>query len=216
MGIDSRPGTHGPSTGEPAVLKNATRGKKLALTILCALLAAGGGTFLAWELLLGPRATFRRLVIRPIPHSVRNIKVDRCQLSTRRERLYYRRENHAFVLRFDIDKEDFSQIVAARGFRLLSWRSVQCYEGTVVFGDRDGTRDLKLYKGTLDVDEGGNPIDVGLRRPGWFDLDTWEGRFGGYRAGKDLPNEGWLDLSVLFYNEQLGSAFLIKWEKTGY
>jgi hypothetical protein len=64
------------------------RMRRLAVIALLTLLAAGGGTFLTWELLLSPRATFRRLVICPIPRSVQNIQVDHCQMTSLEEELY--------------------------------------------------------------------------------------------------------------------------------
>jgi hypothetical protein len=57
--------------------------------------------------------------------------------------------------------------------------------------------------------------DANRFAPSWFDLDKWTDS-DAYWAGEDDPAEGWQDASVLIYNEQLGSAFLVKWERSGF
>jgi hypothetical protein len=197
------------------MFSNATRVNRFVIVSFVLLLLVIVGALVAWEFALGPRAAFRRLVVDRIPHSVRNIKVDRCQLSTRTDRLYSAVDVHAHVLRFDIGEDDVSRIIAEHGLRTVGWEKVQSYEGEIICHPWM----IKLYM-SRDPNEDKDAMYPGCPRPSWFDLDSWF----------DLPNwqgeprlrtalnwrasNGYEELTFLYYNEQLGSAFFIKWESS--
>jgi hypothetical protein len=198
--------------GEPAVFKNATRGKKLALTILAVVLLTAGATALLWEFVLSPRAAFRRFVMHPIPRSVRNIKADHWQLFTRSERMYQGVDGHDYVLRFDISRDDLSRIIEARGLKIEPWERVECREGMI----RGGGTFIKLYRGPNDPTEEEDPLYPVRPRPSWYDLDSWEDSPGNCAAVKDEHRHGCTDTVFLLYNDQLGSAFFVRDETSGF
>jgi hypothetical protein len=197
------------------MFRNTTRAQRLAIVFFLLLLVAIVATLMAWEFLLGPRAAFRRLVLHPIPASVRNIKTDRCQLSTRADRLYRGRDEHAYVLRFDVSEEDLSRIIAGHGLEIESWQHMECYKGEISWPPWR----IKLYRAP-DPNDDKDYLYPGCPRRSWFDLDSWfdlanwegEPRL---RVAVDyrLAN-GYEELTLLCYNEHLAGAFFIKWESS--
>jgi hypothetical protein len=171
----------------------------LALALVFATVACGMRFFVY------PRTLFERHVIRPIPASVRNMKADIYNKAT----FWARRKGYqarASVVRFDISREDLLQIVAARGFK--PWENVdyRANEGTLWYrmaGDPTTYTDAYLYRGRY------------AKPPSWFDLDKWQDTdMETYLTGQDdymKTNE--IDVSLLIYNSQLGSAYLIRWER---
>jgi hypothetical protein len=181
--------------------RRGARAKKfLTMGSLLLLLTAGASAVLM-GMCVSPRASFKRFVIRPIPQSVRNIKADRCQISTLQDRFDGYQE-HAVVLRFEIRREDLFRIVAARRFK--AWDSLKdalwCCEGKIQFDHPEShatRRGIELYTPERQA-------------PSWFDLDAdnWS-HCDAYVQGQYDEFRGWADASFLFYNEELGSAYLL-------
>jgi hypothetical protein len=163
---------------------------KLARVAFLGLLLAAGGTILAMRSFPGTRASFTDLVTRPIPRSVRNIKMDRCQISSLRDRWNGYRE-HAIILRFEIGRDDLLGIIEARGFTPVGGGSYMS-EILAPIGDH---WEIKL------------PDQVHYRAPSWFDLAKWC-----HPETYTLEEDDSMNMSILFYNEQLGCAHLIRWE----
>lgn len=167
------------------------------VTIVLLLLAIGSSGISMVADAAGARSLFRELVVSPIPESMREIRADRCQIARLKARLHGSHEV-AYVLRFKINREDVARIVAARGFTVC--RSPKYSKGELSCDLPDHVwTDVKLY-------------NVRRRAPRWFDLGEWT-ECETYRTGVDMWPVGKLDLSYLIYNEQRGSAYLIKWEK---
>jgi hypothetical protein len=140
---------------------------------------------------------FKRLVADPIPASVQEIRVDRSQISSLMERLNGFHE-HAYVLRFTVNRKDLGQIVAAHGFK--PWRSVECLGSGIV-----------RYKSSDQFLTYINLYDETRQAPSWFDLKEWT-EFETYFTGRDKTGEINVDVSLLLYNERCGHAYFIKWE----
>ncbi len=174
------------------------RATKFVVIILALLLAVGALAFAIVPRLNG-RLLFKRLVVHPIPPSVQQIKADSCRISSLLDRLDGFRE-YAFVLRFKVNREDLSQIIAARGFK--RWEDAKCSEGTLQYKSSDQfLTSIKLYN---------------MRRqpPNWFDLEQWT-KFETYFVGKDETGLWTIDVSLLLYDERRGCAYMIKWDMTG-
>jgi hypothetical protein len=141
------------------IVSKRSRAPRLERIVFLALLLAGGATFLGTRSYLGPSASFKRFVIRPIPGSVCNIKVDRRGISSLRDWLDGFRDN-AIVLRFDINRECLSQIVAIRGFALR--QRAEYRDGDLHYQVNDQYYTvMRLYREKT-------------REPaGWFDLQKW-------------------------------------------
>jgi hypothetical protein len=138
---------------------------------------------------------FKRLVVDPVATSVREIRGDRCQISSLMARLHGF-HNHAYVLRFAINREDLTRIIAAHGFK--PWERVECLDrGTVRYKSSD------QYLTCIDLYQN--------RTPGWFDLKEWT-ECETYFAGRDKTGSINVDVNLLLYNERCGSAYFIKWE----
>ena len=171
---------------------------RLAKACLILLLIIGT-CILVIHLHIGGRLLFKRLVARPIPKSVHEIRVDRCQISSIVDRLDGFRER-AFILRFKIDREDLARIIEGRGFQ--SWENAKYSKGNLRYRSSDQfITNVKLYSANRDA-------------PSWFDLREWT-EFETYFVGRDKIGLRNVDVSLLLYNEQLGSAYLIKWEMSG-
>jgi hypothetical protein len=172
--------------------------RRFAEIAFLVLLVTVGATIIAMRSSIGAPALFRRLVIRPIPKSVQNMRLDRVQMATFGARLHGYR-SRAYVLRFDISREDLSQIVATRGFE--PWDNPTYTDGVLKYKTTKGSfASMYLYWPKL------RPA------PNWFDLEAWTG-FETYFIGQDQLILGRADVSLLLYDEQLGSAYLVKWEK---
>lgn len=198
--------------------------KRFAVTALWILLLAAGGMILGWECLFSSRATFRRFVFSPIPRSVRNIRVDHCQRSSLKMRVYREYEKHVLVLRFEINEDDLSRIIVKRGFRLCKdfkytngtleytiakVRRSSVSDGCKIIDMKLDNRLIQLYCEDQEAGEKEYPA------PSWLDLGGWTNGEA-YLAGQDDLSRGWLDVSLLIYNKQLGSAHLIKYEESGF
>jgi hypothetical protein len=191
--------------------------KKLPVVGLVLLTVGMAGAFLAWEFAFSPRAAFRRYVVHPIPRSVRNIRVDHTWKTPLSSRLQSYLRRSVFVLRFDISKEDLQRILGSREFRVC--KSCSCTEGGTV--KYVITRiSYTTFRGHDEINTSNEPMyiylwPVGRPVPSWFDLDKWT-EPNGYMAGQDYMSPGWVDVSLLVYNEQLGSAYMIKYEASGW
>lgn len=174
------------------------RRHSIALGFICCAALLLIALTVAKSYLYGPRI-FRRFVLRPIPASVQEIRADHCEISHFIERLYGSRER-AYVLRFSISQEDVLRIVATRGFK--RWEPIQYSDGVLTFKDTDGYEmGIELYTD-------------GRSEPDWFDLARWE-EWQTYYMGEDGIDLSWLDASLLLYNEQMASAYFVKYRVTG-
>lgn len=177
---------------------------KVTLVVLSILVLAGASAVLTMMCFVGARGVFKRLVISPIPQSVSDIRVDRCQISTAQDWLEGYQEK-AIVLRFNVSKDDLSRIVKARGFK--PWIPLEanrpwCQNGSI--------KCQHPRSQALDWD-----IDLyGPERqaPIWFDLDSEDwAHCDAYLLGEYEAFNGWADASLLFYSEKLGGAYLVNW-----
>jgi hypothetical protein len=134
---------------------------------------------------LSPTEAFSKFVYRPIPKSVKEIKMDR-QVSWL--------GSHRFVFHFKIDEEDLSPIINSKPFKEvsefeytgsghLSWE----YIGP---GSQQG---FSLYMQT-----GSSPA------PEWFELQNWENPKVYLYMVRDVYR-----LRFLIYNKELGEAYFI-------
>lgn len=166
---------------------------------LVTLILAAGATGLAIRACHDARGAFRRLVMCPVPPSVEDVKMDRCRASSSGQHLDGIQED-AVVLRFDISKDDVARIVAARGFKPLTYK-MWCYEGTVTYEEPEARigGSFALYTPEHHA-------------PRWFDLDheNWAD-FDAYWLGDQDKARGAADMSFLFYKEQFGRAYLVRW-----
>jgi hypothetical protein len=178
---------------------------RLAGSAFVVLAVMAGVTAPVMRLFVRPGLTFERHVIRPIPRSVRNIRADVYQRATFWGRLRGY-EEHVSVVRFDISREDLLQVVGARAFR-------SC--GNARYSDRD--RDLwtpasppQAHVPSISLYRGKH-----VESPSWFDLEKWKrADMESYFTGR-YASSGTVDISFLIYNRQLGSAYLIRWERRG-
>jgi hypothetical protein len=168
------------------------------------LLFMAGATTLALRFFVRPRLAFERHVIRPIPRSVRNIRADVYQGATFWARLRGYQE-HVSVVRFDISREDLLQVVGARGFQSCENPSYSDYVRVFYPEMPREARvlSINLYSGKH------------VEPPSWFDLEKWKhADMESYFTGR-YASSGTVDISFLIYNRQLGSAYLIRWERKG-
>jgi hypothetical protein len=133
---------------------------------------------------------FRAVVMRPVPDSVRNIRID----SQRGIR------EHTHVIRFDVNSDDFQRIADSRTYQPIGF--VRFNAGMLSYGvARWGARSsLVLYK-------------TDQKEPDWFDLDRWED-FAAYIVEREVVNSRY-KVRLLLYNRQLASAYFIEDEARG-
>ncbi len=106
----------------------------------------------------------------------------------------------AVVLRFNISKDDLLGIVASRGFEPRE--SAGCLDGYLDYEINDQHHtSIMLFR------------DRAGRSPNWFDLEKWTGSET-YITGQDTYEGDQLDVSLLLYNSQLSSAYLVRWQRT--
>ena len=178
--------------------KSASAHRRLVIAF-SVLVFVAGGMFLIASPLGGARATFASQVIRPIPQSVQNIKMDRCPITPFMSRFQGTWER-ALVVRFDVSKEDLSRIVVTHGF--MPWVTVECTSGTLRYKTTDGSvTDIRLYR------------ERHRRSPSWFDLEKWRDAET-YFVGQATPDGHSVDVSLLVYNDQVGSAYFIRRQVT--
>jgi hypothetical protein len=173
----------------------AARARRLVVLALFSLLVASGTMALTGVPFVGARARFKRLVICPIPPSVRNIQVDRCQIAPLLRRLHGGQE-YAFVFRFEISGEDLSRIVAAHA--MMPWESPKYAYGRLGYmeGNEATPPSISLYRPRV------------REPPKWFDLENWTDAET-YFAGELAHFPDWGQMSYLLYNEALGIAYWI-------
>lgn len=178
--------------------KRTKRRVVLGVTSFLAICLAGTMFSIVRLSVFTPRL-FERIVTYPIPESVHKITADRCQISSLLERLDGFR-GYAYVLRFDISRDDLSQIIVRRGFK--PWENVQYSHGILRYKDPNGyNTNVELYV-------------HGRSEPTWFDLAEWRD-FRTYYVGEEGVNLSWVDVDLLLYNEQLACAYLVKHKVTG-
>jgi len=142
---------------------------------------------------------FKRIVIHPVPQSVRGIKADRDW----REII-----GHIYVLRFKISQPDLSVVLNSRPFSQVEW--VEYDDGSLCWGDaplserrdsvmkipqRIATKSFALYssKGILG------------RRPWWFRLKHWE-----HPDVYVFEEERERRVQILIYNDKSAEAYFIE------
>lgn len=153
-------------------------------------LSGGGCAILAALIFLtafSGSSLFRKVIIDPIPGSVKNIHVDRQRGWSRDWRMRRR------VLRFGISREDLRKITASGPFIKLDY--AEYGEGEIAYGMR-GRPEYRfaLYKSSR-------------HEPGWFDLGKWSG-YEAYIKEREQP-EGWYWAKILLYSTQLNAAYFI-------
>jgi hypothetical protein len=170
--------------------EKTTMARKVKNSWLLLAFSGGGGAILATLIFLtvfsGP-SLFRKVVIDPIPGSVKNIHADRQRGWSRDWRM------RRYVLRFGISREDLRKITASGPFIKLDY--AEYGEGEIAYGmtGRPEYR-LALYKSSR-------------HEPGWFDLGKWSG-YEAYIKEREQP-EGWYWTKILLYSTQLSEAYFI-------
>ena len=136
---------------------------------------------------------FERVVLSPIPESVKDIRVS-CPLDIRGRGM----SDHTYILRFEISREDLSKIIASGN--LVEWK-VEYYDFCLDYTADGIGAGVKLYKTNREV-------------PDWFDLGQWNG-FTAYYAGIERPSDMYVTAQLLLYNEPLGRAYFVDHEVIG-
>ncbi len=140
-----------------------------------------------------PAWRFRNTVLRPIPSSVKAVRADKT----------WGFNEHGYVFRFDIGKEDLQLLLKSRGFKPIG--HVAYHNGTLEYGESSrATTSFSLYE-TYD----------GKYPPRWFKFDTWTD-FQAYLAEKERRE--YYGVWLLLYREDIGQAYFIEreiWGKWG-
>ena len=144
-----------------------------------------------------PTWLFQKLVLQPIPDSVRNIKA--------REKRTFLNAVYNCVLRFDISKSDLFLILASEPFQEISYVKYTDDVGILSYGKNRNSsgRDSKGVIWML------YDLDEGERAPEWFELGTW-GSFKAYIVEEEKA--GLYKARLLVYHESLGEAYFIQYE----
>ncbi len=176
-----------------------TRNKRLSI-VLAFSICVGAVLLVAIFGLRTKSATgslFERVVIQPIPRSVKNIHVARPRNSL------VDSGARTYVLRFDIAKEDVSKILRSDTFTELD--RVEYAFGVLHYAVvADGTvqaAGIELYE------------TAWRRAPSWFGLPQWTS-FEAYIAEKETSGSRY-KARLLFYNEEVGVAYFVEHEVTG-
>jgi len=145
-----------------------------------------------------PADLFQRIVIHPIPDSVQAIEADVCHQSSLKDRLTGWR-HHEYLLRFDISKEDISNVLTSGSFRELGF--VGYNSGVLVLGvtNRDAGH-FVLY-------------ETEEEEPAWFDLEQWKDTKAW--IAEEERKGSWYKAHVVLYSEHLGRAYFLEYETTG-
>jgi len=141
-----------------------------------------------------PESLFQRIVMSPIPESVRDIRAS-CPIDRRRDGM----SDHTYILRFDISKEDLSKVIVSSNF--VEWK-VRYYDFCLDYTAPDGVGSgVKLYATSREV-------------PDWFDLRGWK-NFAAYYSGVEAHVDMFIKARLLLYNEQFGRAYFVDHEAVG-
>ncbi len=142
---------------------------------------------------------FERYVLRPVPKSVKQIKVHRpWELS-----------GHRYVMHFKIDRADVEKILAARAFKEML-PGVDYSQGNLdwtvstKYGERNGKAHVSIES------EGLSLYDPG-QGPEWFRPQEWS-QSCVYRF-KERNTKYREHMQVLIYNEELGEAYLVEYQE---
>jgi len=139
--------------------------------------------------ILSPSWLFRKVVLNPIPSSVKNIMVSRHMSILSNE--------HKYILRFNINKEDLSLILRSRRFKRTS--NVKYDNGSLNYeGFPDIQRSFSLYK-----------TYRGESSPRWFRLGEWK-NFKAYV--EERIESGFESVHILLHNEDQNEAYYIDYE----
>jgi hypothetical protein len=136
-----------------------------------------------------PSRLFRKAVLNPIPASVKNIRASRYVPILSNE--------HKYVLRFNISKEDLSLILRSRRFKKIS--SVEYNDGLLSYENVQNVRSSFFLYDTY----------RGKSAPWWFRLGEWK-NFKAYVEGR--IESGFESVHILLYNEGQGEAYFIDYE----
>ena len=163
--------------------------RKLRYYILALLISLVVAAILVVKLLLPPW-WFRKIVLNPIPASVRVIGTDQ-SLGV---------NGHKYVLRFDINKADLSLILNSKGFKEIAYFEYD--GGLLTYGESQNvTRGFHLYE-----------TYRGESAPRWFKLGDWDS-FKPYLVEREKP--GFDRMCLLLYDEERGEAYFIEHESRG-
>lgn len=142
----------------------------------------------------GPSLLFRKIILKPIPKSVRNIR------ATGKRSIVFN-TGHTHVLGFNIGKEDVALILDSEPFTEIEHANYSDDSGIFSFGNTSRGMTIALYQ--LHEDE---------RVPEWFKLGTWD-KFGAYLVEQE--GLGWYRMRLLLYREDLDKAYFIEYEMNG-
>ncbi|NQT00744.1 MAG: hypothetical protein HQ580_01830 [Planctomycetes bacterium] len=134
-----------------------------------------------------PPSFFRKVVLKPIPESVKNIKFDR----------YRRFSEHRWILRFDLSKSDLPLIIDSGPFMEVPFFEYNEKYGVITFGESRHKRDtVPLY----------SPVDK-WSPPDWFQLGQWENP-----KVYMMEQKSFEGVRMLVYNEELSEAYFVDWQ----
>lgn len=137
--------------------------------------------------ILPPPSFFRKVVLDPIPESVKDIRFDR----------FRRFSQHRWVLRFDLGKADRSLIIDSGPFMEVPYFKYDEKDGLIQFGEsRWKGRNIPLY----------SPVDK-WSPPDWFQLGQWENLKVYMMEQKNF--EG---VRMLVYNKMLSEAYFVDYQ----
>jgi hypothetical protein len=146
-----------------------------------------------------PSVLFQKVVLNPIPVSVRNIRVSRS--------VSILFKNHTYVLRFNVSKADLALILGSREFKEISY--VKYNNGTLDYGDR-----WSNARGSFSKTRGLDLRETWWSKcpPRWFRLGDWKS-FKAYMLEKE--EIGYYGVHLLLYNEEQGESYFIDHEIRG-
>ena len=136
---------------------------------------------------------FRLYVQKPIPESVDMIQIDKPKSHG----------GYGYVFRFNIKRDDFEIIRKSRSFRNVLAISYVNGEGLSWFwSDLDFTKT-----------EAGMSFSIYsiVHKPSWYDLPTWDNPEA--YALRNVDNNNNKDIQVLLYNNNLGMAYFITFQR---
>lgn len=139
-----------------------------------------------------PSQGFCRFVCKPIPKSVKEIKMDR---STK-----WWRGWHRYVFYFKIDEEDLSHILNSWPFQEIRHFKYNPETGMLSWDPTDFKKSLQLPSSRQLYN-----IRHGESLPEWFNLEQWDSP----KAYKYMVRNDAHRFRLLFYNKEPGEAYFI-------
>jgi hypothetical protein len=167
---------------------------------IAALLLTGAGTALICAMFRGTAESrlFGRYVLRPVPTSVQEIKVDKPSWGHR---------GRKFVFCFRIGKADVPLIYKCRPFQKFDW--VAYHFGNLFWGNmRDDESDPRLNPFAGVNVAGAVLYQYGYPRPEWFAPNDWRNAEV-YVFRERWEQTAWVHTQILIYNDESGEAYFV-------